>query len=63
MVRAGCNLKCLLSGPTFARIEALRRLTRSGAVVNGFRFVCVFHAKPATDSRASLPPIPDEGCH
>jgi hypothetical protein len=25
--------------------------------------VCVFHAKPATDSRASLPPIPDEGCH
>lgn len=24
---------------------------------------CVFHAKPATDSRASLPPIPDESCH
>ena len=24
---------------------------------------CVFHAKPATDSRAKLPPIPDESCH
>ena len=24
---------------------------------------CVFHAKPATDSRASLPPIPEESCH
>jgi hypothetical protein len=27
------------------------------------RLDCVFHAKPATDSRASLPPIPDESCH
>ena len=24
---------------------------------------CVFHANPATDSRAKLPPIPDESCH
>ncbi len=24
---------------------------------------CVFHTKPATDSSASLPPIPDESCH
>jgi len=24
---------------------------------------CVFQTKPATDSRASLPPIPDESCH
>jgi len=24
---------------------------------------CVFHAKPATDSIASLPPIPRESCH
>ena len=25
--------------------------------------ICVFHAKPATDSSAKLPPIPDESCH
>ena len=24
---------------------------------------CVFRTKPATDSSASLPPIPDESCH
>jgi hypothetical protein len=24
---------------------------------------CVFHAKPATDSTAKLPPVPHEGCH
>ena len=24
---------------------------------------CVFHAKAATDSRARLPPFPDESCH
>ncbi|MCU7848129.1 MAG: transposase, partial [Candidatus Thiodiazotropha sp. (ex Lucinoma kastoroae)] len=24
---------------------------------------CVFQSKPATDSTASLPPIPHEGCH
>src|SRR5438034_9814505 len=24
---------------------------------------CVFHAKPATDSTANLPPVPHESCH
>ena len=28
-----------------------------------YSIICVFHAKPATDSRARLPPIPDESCH
>ena len=27
------------------------------------KYTCVFHTKPATDSSASLPPIPDESCH
>ena len=34
-----------------------------GSHPGAFEVACVFHAKPATDSIASLPPIPRESFH